>query len=101
MEKKIILAIDDKIDNLKTKIVPRKVNFAVKDYDVVANLKELRSKVTFVPINKAANIVGIICSKRLHVLVIAKQLGFNSENNNDKNGTHVKIYSIMQNDIIS
>ena len=64
-------------------------NFALKDCDVEANLTELRNDVTFVPINKAANKVGILC-KRLYILVIAKELRFNSANSNDKNGAHKK-----------
>ena len=47
---KIILAIDDKINNFKTKIFIRKVNSAL-----IANLKELHSNFVFVPIDKAAN----------------------------------------------
>ena len=43
-------------------------NFALKDCDIETNLKELGNNVTFVPINKAANNVGILC-KKLFLLI--------------------------------
>ena len=46
------------------------------------------------------NNTAIIC-KRLYALVIAKELGFNSGDSNDENGTYDKINSIMENDVIS
>ena len=95
----IFLVIDDKINNFKTKIIPRKVNSAFNDCDVIANLEELHSNFVFLPIGKAANNAAIIC-KRLYALVIAKELGFKSGNSN-YSGTYDKINSIMESDIIS
>ena len=97
--KKKFSATDVKINNLKTKIIPRKVNSAFSNCDVTANLKELHSNFVFVPIDKAANNVAVIC-KRLYALPIAKELGLNSGNSNDQNGTFDKINSIMGTDII-
>ena len=82
-------AIDDKINNLKNKIILKKVKSALNDCDVIANLKELHSNFIFVPIDKAANNVAIIC-KRLNALVIAKELEFNSGKSNDKDALMVK-----------
>ena len=39
--------------------------------------------------------------KRLYALVIVKELEFNSENSNDKDGTFDKIDSIMENNRIN
>ena len=97
---KIISAIEDKNNPLKTKIILRKVNSALNDCDVIANLKELHSNLVFVLTDKAANNVAIIC-KKLYALVTAKKLGFNNGNSNDENGTYVKTNSIMGNDIIN
>ena len=49
---------------------------------------------------KTASNVAIIC-KRLHALLIAKELGFNSRNSNNINGTYEKVNSIMESDIIN
>ena len=92
-------AIDGKITNLKTKIIPWKVYSTLSNCNVTVNLKELHSNFVFVPIDKAANNVAVIC-KRLYALAIAKELGLNSGNSNDQNGTFDKINSIMGTDII-
>ena len=86
--------------NLKTKIILRKVNSALDDCDVIANLKELHSNFIFVLIDKAANNVAITC-KKLYALVITKKLGFNSGNSDNENGTCDKTISIVGNDIIN
>ena len=86
---KIISATDGKINNLKTRIIPRKVNAALNDCDAITNLKELHSNFVFVPVDKAANNVAIIC-KILYALIIAKELGFSSGNSNNKNDTYAK-----------
>lgn len=57
----MILAIDDEISNHKTKMVHRKFNAALENCDAVANLKKLHSNFVFLPIDKAANNVPIIC----------------------------------------
>ena len=87
--KKIISARDHKISNLQTKIISRKVNSTLSDCDVIANLKELHSNFVVVQIDIAANNVGIIC-KKLHALVIMKELEFSSGNSDDKNCTFNK-----------
>ena len=79
-------------------MISRKINSVVKDFDIIANLKELHSNFVFVPIDKAAN-VAIIC-KGLYTLVMMKELGSNSRNN-DNNGTYEKINSIMKNHLIN
>ena len=101
--------------NLETKIILRKVNSALDDCDLIANLtlssiykiynirtsvKELHSNFIFVLIDKAANNVAITC-KKLYALVITKKLGFNSGNSNNENGTCDKTISIVGNDIIN
>ena len=84
---------------IKTKIIPQKVNSALNDCDVIANLKELHSNFVFVPVDKAANNAAIC--KRLFALLIAKQLEFNSGKSNDKDGTYGKMNSVMENDTIN
>lgn len=42
------------------KIIPRKVNAALSNCNVVANMKELYKNFVFVPIDKAVNNVAII-----------------------------------------
>ena len=68
---KTIPAIDDKIDNLKAKVIPRKVNSAFNDLNVIANLKELHCNFVFAPINNTADDVAIIC-ERLYALLTVK-----------------------------
>ena len=68
-------------------MVQRKVNSALSNWDIIANLKKLHSNFVIVSFDKAANNVTIKC-KRLCALLIAKQLGLNSGNGNDKNGTY-------------
>ena len=59
---KINWGIDDNIKNLKPKIIPRTINFAIKDCAVITNVKELNYKnFVFVPVYKAAD------SKRLYI----------------------------------
>ena len=74
------------INNLRIKIIPRKVNAALNDCDAITNLKELHSNFVFVPVDKAANNVAIIC-KILYALIIAQ---FSSGNSNNKNDTYEK-----------
>ena len=55
--------IKSTIKNQQTKIIPRKVNAALNDCNVMANLNELHSNFVFVQIDKAANNVAIICRR--------------------------------------
>ena len=80
-------AIDGKITNLKTKIIPWKVYSTLSNCNVTVNLKELHSNFVSVPIDKAANNVAIICV-RLYALVIVKELRFNSGNSKVSYGSH-------------
>ena len=69
------------------KIIPRKVNAALSNCNVVANLKELYRNFVFVPIDKAVNNVAIIC-RRLCASIKAKKKkkknGLSSGNSNNK-----------------
>lgn len=51
-------------------------------------------------IDKVANNVAIIC-KILYASEMVKEVEFNSEDSNDKNGTYEKIDSIVENDVIN
>ena len=93
-------AINDKTDYFKTETIPRKVNSALNDCNVIANLKELHSNFVFVPFDKAANHVAKLC-QILYALVMAKELGFVNGNSNINNGTYQEINSIMENVIIN
>ena len=84
----------NKIGNLKTKIISRKVNSALRDCDVTANLKEWHKA------DKTVNNFAVIC-KMLFALVINKKLGFNSGNSNNKSGAYKKTNLIIENNIVN
>lgn len=68
------------------KIIPRKVNAALSNCNVVANMKELYKNFVFVPIDKAVNNVAIIY-RRLCASTKAKKKkkkGLSSGNSNNK-----------------
>ena len=70
----ILQKVDAKITSLKRKITIHKTNPVLKQPDVVQHLEELHQKYVFVPIDKAANNVAIICKKH-YVEVILKEVG--------------------------
>ena len=74
MEKKI-LQVDNKIPYLKHRMKVRKTNPVLKQDAVIEYLNQLHEKYVFVPIDKAANNIVIICEK-YYVTVILKGLEF-------------------------
>ena len=70
----VLQKVDAKINSLKQKISLHETNPVLKQPDVIRNLEELHQKYVFVPIDKAANNVAIVC-KRYYVEVILKEVG--------------------------
>ena len=70
----VLQKVDVKINSLKQKISLHETNPVLKQPDVIRNLEELHQKYVFVPIDKAANNVAIVC-KRYYVEVILKEVG--------------------------
>ena len=73
----ILQKVDAKIAFLKRKITLHRTNPILRQPDVIQHLEELHQKYVFVPIDKAANNVAIIC-KRHYVEVILKEVGANN-----------------------
>ena len=73
----VLHKVDAKIALLKRKVTLHKSNPVLKQPDVIQHLEELHKKYVFVPIDKAANNVAIICKKH-YVEVILKEVGVNS-----------------------
>ena len=71
---KILEKVDAKITSLKPKMKVIKTNPILKDPEVSEYLKSMHAKYVFVPIDKAANNVAIIC-KRYYAEVILKEIG--------------------------
>ena len=59
-KKKILLVIDDKTNNLKTKTTPKIINFGCKVCDVVADSKDLHTKSAFALIDTTANNMAVM-----------------------------------------
>ena len=70
----ILQKVDAKISLLKRKVTLHKSNPILKQPDVIQYLEELHQKYVFVPIDKAANNVAIVCKKH-YVEVILKEVG--------------------------
>ena len=73
-KRKILQEIDNKIISLKHRIKVHKTNTVLKQDTVIEYLNELHEKYVFVPIDKAANNIVIIC-KKYYVTVILKEIG--------------------------
>ena len=73
----ILQKVDTKITLLKRKVTLHKSNPILKQPDVIQHLEELHQKYVFVPIDKAANNVAIVCKKH-YVEVILKEIGVNT-----------------------
>ena len=71
---KILVEVDRKISLLKRRVKPHKTNPVLKQEEVLTYLDVLHSKYVFVPIDKAANNIAIIC-KKFYVSVILKEIG--------------------------
>ena len=59
----VLQKVDAKINSLKQKISLHETNPVLKQPDVIRNLEELHQKYVFVPIDKAANNVAIVCKR--------------------------------------
>ena len=73
-KRKILQEIDNKIIFLKHRIKVHKTNNVLKQDTVIEYLNELHEKHVFVPIDKAANNIVIICQK-YYVTAILKEIG--------------------------
>ena len=73
----ILQKVDAKISLLKRKVTLNKSNPILKQPDVIQYLEQLHQKYVFVPIDKAANNVAIVCKKH-YVEVILKEVGVNA-----------------------
>ena len=80
-ENNIIEILNVKISQLKTKIKPHQVKPILKDPVVLKCLDELHSKYVFVPIDKAANNIAIVC-KKFYILRLLKELGISDTPSN-------------------
>ena len=78
---KVLVEVDNKIQFLKQKVSPRKVNPILKKPEVINYLNEIHHKYVLVPIDKAANNIAIIC-KKFYVKVILQELGIIGDPNN-------------------
>ena len=65
--------VDSRIDYLKSKITPRRTNPVLKRDDVKKYLEYLHKHFFLVPIDKASNIIAIIC-KCFYVEVSQKEV---------------------------
>jgi len=77
---KVIQNVDAKIRQLKLKIKPHKTNPVLRQPAVIDHLSSLHKKYVFVPIDKAANNVAIIC-KKFYVETILKEIGILGQGN--------------------
>ena len=69
----VMSKVDERIKLLKTKIKPTQTNPVLKQTDVISYLDQLKKEFVFVPIDKAASNVAIIC-KRYYLQVILKEI---------------------------
>ena len=77
---KVLECVENKIDTLKTRILPRNVTRTLSDLDVQNNLEELQSRYVMVPIDKADSNIAFVC-KRYYIKVLLKELALQGGNN--------------------
>ena len=73
----VLQKVDAKITLLKHRVTLQKSSPVLTQPDVIQHLEELHKKYVFVPIDKAANNVAIVCKKH-YVEVILKEVGVNT-----------------------
>ena len=73
-KRKILQEVDNEVISLKYRIKVHETYPELKQDAVIQNLNELHEKYVFVPIDKAANNIVIIC-KKYYVTVILKEIG--------------------------
>ena len=66
--------VAEKVRKLKSSRRPQQTKPVLKDEDVIRYLQDLHNRYVFVPIDKAANNISIIC-KRFYVLRLLKEVG--------------------------
>ena len=70
----VLRKVDEKIEQLKSRIPNRQRKQILKDQTVLGYLEELQKHFVLVPIDKASNNIAVIC-KKYYVEVILKEVG--------------------------
>ena len=91
---KIVHIVRQKIDEIKSSIVPFKTNPILKDKEVLEYLKTLHSKYVITPIDKASKNIAIIC-KKFYINSLMDELGIPGNSSATYEVSHIEKTSII------